>query len=394
MLTINLKQDFRTTNDNHMLKSALEYAAMGWHVFPCGANKKPLIKGWPQKATINPDKIRQWWNQWPDANIGVLTGAKSGLIAIDLDTDKTTGETIGETTMAVLEFRHEWLSSTVTAKTPSGGKHNLFKYPGWKCPNTAKKIGDGIDSRGDGGYILVAPSRTADGAYIWEAGKAPGEIELADLPAWLGNMLQPKEQPEEGNLGPLLMPEEGSTPALALPRKSRGVSAYAEAAINNELGQLQKASKGNRNDTLNRSAFSLGQLVGVGLLGRQQVEHRLFMTAVNILELPKSEAQATIRSGVEAGIKQPRRLPASILVDFLRQNEKADADLFLSFMKGRLVYDHTAKRWYRWAGHYWIEDKVNEALSFVDYVMKYYEDTATKLKADIKELEGKGNTEK
>ena len=87
--------------ENPRLQSALNCAERGWFIIPlyhpigqrcscgkdCGKDigKHPRIKDWPNTATRDPDLIRRWWTQWPEANIGILTGVKSGLVVIDID---------------------------------------------------------------------------------------------------------------------------------------------------------------------------------------------------------------------------------------------------------------------------------------------------------------------
>jgi len=69
-----------------MMDAAIQYAAMGWYIFPLKPDtKQPAIKAWNNKASNNANQIRFWWSKWPDANIGILMGNKSGLFAVDID---------------------------------------------------------------------------------------------------------------------------------------------------------------------------------------------------------------------------------------------------------------------------------------------------------------------
>lgn len=88
-------------------------------------------------------------------------------------------------------------------------------------------------------------------------------------------------------------------------------SAYGKRAIESEMLRVMMAMPGGvegRNNTLNRAAFSLGQLVGGGVLNRDEVEAALRMAA-DKSGLGRSETEATIRSGVEAGMAEPRGVP-------------------------------------------------------------------------------------
>lgn len=86
-------------------------------------------------------------------------------------------------------------------------------------------------------------------------------------------------------------------------------AAYAQKAFSEELAALARTGEGNRNNQLNKSAKALGELIGAGVLERGAVEAGLLGTALSI-GLTEKEAQATIRSGLEAGFQVPRQLPA------------------------------------------------------------------------------------
>jgi hypothetical protein len=177
-------------------RAALGYAELlNWPVFPlhaidergctcrrpCGDNaaKHPRVTGGFHSATRDAGQIREWWKQWPDANIGVPAGAVSGLVVLDVDPDKG-----GDDTLYELEREYAELPETVEQITGGGGRHVLFTHPGGPVPNSAGAIGPGLDIRGDGGYILVAPSDHASGGtYAWD--HRPLEVALAPMPKWL-----------------------------------------------------------------------------------------------------------------------------------------------------------------------------------------------------------------
>jgi putative DNA primase/helicase len=171
------------------------YASAGWLVFPvhsasngscsCGnpgcssPGKHPRTKEGLKEGTSEPRRIDGWWGRWPDANIGLVTGAASGIVVLDVDVDKE-----GEATLSALEKAHGELPTTVIAATGSGGLHYLFRHPGSEVRNSAGKLGPGLDVRGDGGYIVAPPSRhVSGGTYSWLF--APQETELAEIPGWL-----------------------------------------------------------------------------------------------------------------------------------------------------------------------------------------------------------------
>jgi hypothetical protein len=159
-----------------LLEFALQYAGRQWCVFPlhsvqdgrctcgrdCGKNagKHPRVKGGFKVATADPRQIEAWWRKWPDANIGIATGAVSGIVVIDID-----GAT-GRATLQRLVAQYELLPRTEHVKTARGW-HLYFAMPP-TCPPIPCSTGDGLDVRGDGGYVVAPPSRHASGhVYQW-----------------------------------------------------------------------------------------------------------------------------------------------------------------------------------------------------------------------------------
>ena len=78
---------------NKLLDAAIEYATKyKWAVFPCSpTSKKPLTPHGCKDAKKDPGAIRAWWKRYPDAGIGIATGAISNLIVIDEDIDEDKG---------------------------------------------------------------------------------------------------------------------------------------------------------------------------------------------------------------------------------------------------------------------------------------------------------------
>lgn len=133
--------------------------------------------------------ILKWWQKWPDANIGIATGEASGFYALDVDPRHC-----GESSLSELEGKYGKLPATVEAITGSNGRHILFEYP--KAMRISNKVGirPGLDIRGEGGYIVVAPSVHMSGKlYAWEQSSRPGEVAIADAPEWLLNIFKTNE---------------------------------------------------------------------------------------------------------------------------------------------------------------------------------------------------------
>jgi hypothetical protein len=157
----------RADNDNAsavMLDAALAYGARGLPIFPCRADKKPLIDEWQLAATTDRAQIRKWWRRFPSANIGMHAG-DAGLLVLDYDPGSDKAEV--EQNVGKLP------KTRLRARTPRGGTHEYYALkPGEIVPNSASKLAEHVDVRSFHGYVLLPPSRTADGAYEWiEQGK-------------------------------------------------------------------------------------------------------------------------------------------------------------------------------------------------------------------------------
>ncbi len=155
-----------------MLEAALGYAARGWPVFPCRANKNPHTLHGVLDATTDPDKIRDWWAKWPGANVAVHC-ADAGFLVLDYDP--------GSDRRALEEDLGEALPSTrLISRTPKGGTHEFYILDLEDAPvaNSTDKVSPHVDVRSFHGYVLLPPSHTAkgpncvEGDYEWvEEGK-------------------------------------------------------------------------------------------------------------------------------------------------------------------------------------------------------------------------------
>jgi len=158
-----------------LLEAALSYETLGWSVIPLKPKDKiPLIK-WLiyQKKRATPGEINKWWEKWPKANIGIVTGSISGnLVVVDIDSPEG---------LDALKAEIGEIPATIAQKTGTkGGMHLLFQSSnGDRFTNMARTI-TGIDIRAQGGYICVAPSIHPNGTtYEWVIN--PIEMGLDDL---------------------------------------------------------------------------------------------------------------------------------------------------------------------------------------------------------------------
>ena len=183
-----------------LLAAAERYAGHGWYVLPvygivdsqcsCGKGencpspgKHPRIGGWQNQATTDVATIRRWWQKWPHANIGIVAG-KSGLVVLDIDPKHG-----GTDSLDQLIAEHGILPDTREQITGGGGRHILFKHPGGQIQNRqdASALAPGIDTKGDAGFFVAAPSlHSSEKRYQWDGLE---DLGIAELPDWLKGIL-------------------------------------------------------------------------------------------------------------------------------------------------------------------------------------------------------------
>ncbi|MBI4581626.1 MAG: DUF3987 domain-containing protein, partial [Planctomycetes bacterium] len=173
-----------------------------------------------------------WWQRWPDANIGIQTGAPSGTVTLDIDPRHG-----GDSSLAALEAKHGELPATVEALTGGGGRHLSFQHPGGEVRNRTNLL-PGIDVRGDGGYVVADPSIHASGIqYRWRDGHSPRDREPAPLPGWLHELT--------------IRPEPATVTVPA------GHDGNASAKLMDDAGRYVARATGVAEGARNKTAFSL-----------------------------------------------------------------------------------------------------------------------------------------
>lgn len=193
-----------SNHTNSIFNIATEYLEKGYSIIPCGKNKRPLIQ-WREFQTrqATEDELLQWLKQWPEMNIGIVTGQISGITVLDLDVGH-------ETSTPITAF-----PLTLTHKTPSGGIHLIYQYtPGLTVSSNAYPQFPYTDVRSDSGFIVAPPSQTEAGGY-----EVLHDFPISPFPAHLFPKTKPKKT----------------------------------------LTEMTTASKGNRNDTLASFAGKLLQ---------------------------------------------------------------------------------------------------------------------------------------
>ncbi len=153
-----------------MLTHALNFASNGWHVLPVKNRQKlPHIIKWQDEATTDEETIRKWWNEWPNANIGVQLGEKSGIIDVECDSP--------EAEIQLLELIGDVDPPTFIGKR---GYHRLFAWQDGMPKRAVIKIGE-IEVRlgggGKGAQTVFPPSVHPGGAvYTWKHNGTPPPI--------------------------------------------------------------------------------------------------------------------------------------------------------------------------------------------------------------------------
>lgn len=286
-----------TTN---LAAAAAAYVADGWAVLPlhtvaagrcsCGRDdckspgKHPRLSDGVKGASTDPATVRRWWQVWPDANIGLATGAVSGRWVLDLDTQPRRA---GELPGTVLDGTGGYL-----VRTGSGGGHVYFHHhPGIGC-----RVGleiNGVryaaDVRGDGGYVVAPPSLHASGRR-WEA--IGGDICAA--PDWLLAAVLRTDRPAR--------PAAPSVPVTASDREVR----YAQRALSSACARIAAATEGQRHQTLAREVYS------VAGWGRFLVEDEAISALVQAgMSTGKSQKEVwrTVVAQWTAGLDAPRDVP-------------------------------------------------------------------------------------
>lgn len=166
---------------------AQAYAQRGWQSFPLKPKEKTPFLKWADVATCDEKMITGWFDNYPDANIGIACGSRSGIVVLDVDAGHG-----GYESLTKLIERFGALPKTPVSKTGSGGEHIIFRHPGVEIRNSTGKLGQGLDIRGDGGYIVAPPSIHPNGnVYEWAV-----DTELADMPEWMIELLKEAPKPE------------------------------------------------------------------------------------------------------------------------------------------------------------------------------------------------------
>jgi putative DNA primase/helicase len=338
--------------DGPMGDAALAYVRFGIAVFPCCPNRKsPLVHGESEPgkkdgglylATTRETQIKSWWKRWPLAMVGVPMGQVTGLVAFDIDLGKVRPpeDEIEQLVTRGLELLRAAvggvLPAPIVTRTPRGGIHLLYAAPpGVDAVNTDGKYVFGnranllkakkgqypqIDFRGQGGYVIFAPSQrrgpraTDEGCdrlfYEWDPVEGPSEdFAAGEMTPAMIDLIRKTDQPMDREPRKTKSAVSAKNPAISL--ADRRKRAAATRALNEEVSTLEALTDGRYNYAFVAS-LKLGQLVAAGLLARSVVESALenACDANGLVKKRGIEAvRIQIKNGLERGLAEPRAMP-------------------------------------------------------------------------------------
>ena len=261
------------------LDHALNLAARGLPVFPCGASKKPTCKKGFHAASRDELKVRALWHESPGCLVGVPTGSLTGIDVLDIDPKHGGDEWL-------LQNQHR-LPLTRVHRTRSGGEHWIFRHLAG-IRNSQAKIALGVDTRGSGGYIIWWPA--FGGAITCTARVAP-------WPSWLLTTLFPKPIDEARS--------------QAWRERIAGDATEARRLIQKQLERVAHAAPGQRHTRLRAAARTIGGLLDLDdSITRADAERRLLDAVVDAggNDVDRNNAKKTIVWGLDQGVRAPLRI--------------------------------------------------------------------------------------
>jgi hypothetical protein len=276
---------------------ALRLAEAGIAVLPCGPDKKPLIK-WRKLSSSDPKAVAAWWSQHPNALPGIDL-KKCDLVV--LDGDRHGGPDGRAALRELLQAQSDYNApATPRAFTPGDGAHVYFHRNGHELTNARGSLPPGIDVRGAGGYVVAPYAVLPDGRRYRAVPKTPDLIStykagaMPPIPEGIAALLARKNsKPTEST--------DSSKPGI----RERS---YALAALDGCTQELAACQPGGRNELLNALAYRMGRMVARGWLHREHAEANLsgaMHTNGYVNEEGIRAAEATLRSGLDAGLKEP-----------------------------------------------------------------------------------------
>ncbi len=290
-----------------MLAHAIDYVQSGQPIFPVRRlDKSPYTPHGFEDATTDLGLIRAWWAEWPDAGIAmpVLPGR------VVLDVDPRHG---GDESLAALEAKYGPLPQTLECLTGGGGRHLHFALPDFACEvrSSHGKLGAGIDVKAEKSYTIAPPTLHKSGArYTWRDPSAA----IAELPAWLANLL----------LEPTRPGSSGANGGAKIPEGQRN------AYLTSRAGALRR--KGEPEET-----------ILAALLAANQVRCDP--------PLPESEVRRIAKSVARYEPAEPQLKIGST------REDTSNSERFAQQHRDYVKFWHGRNKWLLWTGTHWADDQ-------------------------------------
>jgi hypothetical protein len=245
----------------NLLAAALNYAKQGLPVFPCNAEKKPLVAGGFKSATTDADQIKRWWSEWSGALIGMPTGKASGRIVIDSDSPEA------EAAFHAMA-KEDNAAPSITFRVATGrGFHYHFQEPeGVEIRNSAGELAPGVDIRGEGGYVIMPPSLHPNGKRYTVVDDSPP----AQIPIWL---LLRIERPKLANRSKIFAPCASRT---GTEKYAPMTAELARDRFEHLLATAACAKVGQRNTAANTVAYFASRAFQAGVFERLELDRSLW----------------------------------------------------------------------------------------------------------------------
>lgn len=360
---VNKAVEYLASEAKNMKEWALHYAEKGLAVFPLACRDKvPAVVGGCKVATTEKTTIERWWDKNPQYNIGIATGNKSsGLVVIDLDVDKNKGIN-GYDVLRDWQNKHGKLPETWQSITGRGGYHYFYK----DAIVHSNRVGlyEGVDIRGEGGYIVAPPSVHPNGnIYEWEQG--PEEYEIAQVDNIVNDFLKGEKQRRDSEHKtnfkvPELIPEGKRVDTivrLIASLRTKGLDDDAiKAAVRVE--NEKRCNPPLKEKELEEAVFPA--------LKRDWQVHSPYYNKFNAMNENDNKY-------VNEVLKKLNELNA---VERFPMNDRGSADLFATVFMDVSRYNPTKKDWMYYDGTRWVADQEGmrakrNAKTLADVLVRY-----------------------
>lgn len=338
--------------------TALAYAASDLSIFPVEARgKRPLIRGWQDKATCDEKQIRSWWEKWPDANIGLHVG-KAGLAVIDVDPRNGGNESLKR---LIDEHGRQWISS-IQVRTGGGGQHFYCALPAGA--NVPASLAQGIDLKHGNGYVLLPPSIHPNGTpyAIEKGGLLDGELDFSpSLPDWCY---------ESRSSNPIAVDPDDWAAGI------RNTDPETPENVERVRDALSHISADCARDEWRNVLFAI---TSTGWPCAEDIARSWSMTAPhrfdesafrNVIDNAKADKPNSITLGTlfamasDEGWQDPRKAERSIET----YGDISNGRRFAKYFRGRLIYCHGNGTWYRWDCQRWARCENGESVAAAKHI--------------------------